>query len=481
MAGLSFGATLLVQTLLFQGIPHVTDAISHLFQAHLFALGKLWTPAPPCFEHFFQFNISFMANGQWLTLYPSGHALPLLPALKLHVLPLYGPTCTAASLLACTWIVQRFFGRPFARAFAILFLLSPMTLLIGGSFMSHVSLLFCGSTALVLGIYGIDRHSEQRPSFAIFAGAGFLMGMGAMIRPQDVVLLMPPIVIGAIWEYRRVVPALRRAIPDLLVGLAIPMAIQLFWNHHIFGSVFALGYGRTNIGSLTRGAVPDFGFTETFTVRDALVQLIWTLSRLNTALLGWPASLPFIGLAFLRWPPDRRDDIGLAAIGLVTAFYFSYGYYAREYEARFYSAFIPLPVVLALRGLQRLDGWLPPAAVPMLGLLLTLHAFAFYWPRYIVPNDGRDYEQASPIVNRLARQAGLAKARVLIDTRDPNGFRYSSGFIYNDPLLSGEVIYALDLPGKNACLFDAFPDRTIYRFRPNDDWTDGQFEKLARE
>jgi hypothetical protein len=481
-AALSFGATLGVQTFLFQGIPHVTDAISHLFQAKIFALGKLWTLAPPCFEHFLQFNISFTANGHWLTVYPPGHALTLLPALKLHLLPLYGPICTAISLLACAWLVQRFFGRPLARAFALLFLLSPMTLLIGGSYMSHISLLLCVSTALVLGIHGIDRVSARRPAFAFFAGAGFLMGMGAMIRPQDVVLLVPPILIGALWGYRTLVPALRCAIPGILAGLILPVAILLFWNHHVFGSAFALGYGRTDIGSLTRGAVPVFGLTDTFTLRDAVVQLVWTLSRLDSALLGWPMSLPFIGLAFLRRSQDRRDVLCLAAIGLVIAFYFTYDYYAREYEARFYAAFIPFLVVLVLRGLQRLDSWLPArAAVPMLGLLLTLQAFAFYWPRTIVPNYGRDYEQASPVVDRLARQAGLSKALVLIDASGSNDFRYSSGFIYNDPLLTNEVIYALDLPGKIGCLFDAFPDRTIYRFLPNGDWTAGRFEPVARE
>lgn len=357
-----------------------------------------------------------------------------------------------------------------------------MTLIIGGSYMSHISLLLCVSTALALGLHGIGRAAERRPAFAFFAGAGFLMGMGAMVRPQDVALLVPPIAMGVGWGYRRLKPAWRQAIPGILAGLAIPAAILLFWNHSVFGSPFALGYGRTDIGALTRGAVPIFGFTESFTPQDALQQLVWTLSRLDSALLGWPLALPFVGLVFLRWPGDRRDATCLVAVGLVTAFYFTYNYYAREYEARFYSAFAPFLIVLVLRGLQRLHGWLPSrAAVPLLGLLLTLHAFAFYWPRYIVPNYGLDYEQASPVVHRLAQKAGLSKALVLIDSSGSNGFRYSSGFIYNDPLLTGEIIYALDLPGKNECLFDAFPDRSIYRFRPNDDWTAGQFEKLARE
>lgn len=474
----SFGATWMVQTFLFQGIPHVTDAISHLFQAKIFALGRLRAVAPPCIEHFLQFNISFTADGHWLSIYPPGHALTLLPALKFHLLPLYGPVCTTATLLTCAWIVQRFYGRPYARSFALLFFVSPMILLVGGSFMSHISLLPCLASGIALGLHGLDRFAARRPAFACFAGSGFLLGLAALIRPQDAVILVPTILLGIIWGWRRVAPALRNAIPGLLTGLAIPVAAQLFWNHQIFGSIFALGYGRTDTGSIVRGAVPIFGFTDNFTLRHAVQQLVWTLTRLDAALLGWPVCLLFIGFAFLRRRPDRRDVIALTAVGIVTALYFTYDYYAREYEARFYFAFVPFLIILVLRGLRRLGEWRPlRAAIPLLGLLLTLHGFIFYWPGHIIPNYGRDYEQASPIVHRLAREAGLTHALVLIDTRDPNGFRYSSGFIYNDPELAENVIYALDLPGRNDCLFKAFPDRTIYRFRPNEEWTDGEFER----
>ncbi|HOU59880.1 MAG TPA: hypothetical protein PLT37_00585 [Kiritimatiellia bacterium] len=477
LGSLLFGATWMVQTFLFQGIPHVTDAISHLFQAKIFALGRLQVMAPPCIEHFLQYNISFTTDGHWLSIYPPGHALTLLPALKFHLLPLYGPACTTGTLLTCAWIVQRFFGRPYARAFALLFSTSPMMLLIGGSFMSHISLLLCLASGLALGLHGLDRFAAQRSAFACFAGSGFLLGLAALIRPQDVIVLVPTILLGIIWSWRHVVPALRNAIPGLLTGLAIPVAAQLFWNHQIFGSIFALGYGRTDTGSIVRGAVPVFGFTDNFTLRHAVQQLVWTLARLDTALLGWPLCLLFIGFTFMRRRPDRRDIIALTAVGIVTAFYFTYDYYAREYEARFYSAFVPFLIILVLRGLGRLREWRPlRAAIPLLGLLLTLHGFIFYWPGHIIPNYGQDYEQASPIVHRLAREAGLTKALVLIDASDPNDFRYSAGFIYNDPELAGNIIYALDLPGENNCLFKAFPDRTIYRFRPNEEWTDGEFE-----
>jgi hypothetical protein len=478
----TFCATLLVQTFLFQGIPHVTDATSHLFQAKILALGQLWAQAPACPDHFFQPNVIITSNGRWFAAYPPGHALTLWVAARFRCLPLYGPTCTALILLACTRIVRHFYGRTFARAFALLFALSPMLHLVGGSFMSHLSLLCCASLALAFGLEGLDRMARPGQAAALFVGSGFLLGMSILIRPQDVALLAPPILIGVVLGFRAIASAWRIAAPAMLAGLVIPISIQLFWNYRIFDSAWALGYGRTDVGSLSRVYMPSFGLSDSFTLQAAIQQFLWLILRFDSALLGWPTCLPFIGLAFLRRRPDRRDLLCLGAFVLVAAFYFTYAYYGREYEARYYFALAPCMVVLVLRGLYRLRAWRPiRAAVPLLTLLLILHAGAHYWPAYVVPHYRENYEETSPVADRLARQSQLSRAVVLIGGPGSPQLNYSSGFIYNDPQLAADVIYARDLPEKNHCLFAAFPDRTIYRLWLHDDWTHGTFEQLKQD
>lgn len=478
----AFAVTLVVQTWLFQGIPHVTDAISHLFQAKIFSLGRLWVSAPPCFEHFIQFNIYITSDGRWFSAYPPGHALTLLPALWLHVLPLYGPVCTSVSLLTCTWIVGRFYGQAFSRVFALLGLLSPMAILIGGSYMSHISLMLCVSLSLALGIYAVDRIHALRSAFTAFWGAGLLLSFAMLIRPQDVVVLAPPIALGLLLTWRKLQPVWRTAIPALLLGAIIPAAILFFWNNRVFGSPFVLGYGRTGVESLTHILVPKFGFSDSFTFPQAVQQLIWSLDRLNSVLLGWPLALPLVAVAVLRWPLDRRDLVCLTALAASFALFFSYDYYGLEYEARFYAAVAPAIVVLAARGLVQLHRWLRSGpSVPMLVLLLTLYAFIHYWPCYIAPNYSQDYEQVSTLLHRKVRLNDLADSLVLVPSDAANQFRYSSGFLYNDPLLENEVIFARDLPEKNNCLFEAFPRRSIVRFLPNDDWSDGQFVPVTRD
>jgi hypothetical protein len=138
-------------------------------------------------------------------------------------------------------------------------------------------------------------------------------------------------------------------------------------------------------------------------------------------------------------------------------------------------------VFLVVRGVTALAdrlqcrfGLSSDAVVAGLLAALTLHALVFYWPSYLWPTFSRDYEQASPVVRNVAEREEPGKALILIDTSGANTFRYSSGFMWNDPLLTNEVIYARDLGDeKNECLKSAFHDRTIYRFMPNADWSDG--------
>ena len=85
----------------------------------------------------------------------------------------------------------------------------------------------------------------------------------------------------------------------------------------IFDSAWALGYGRTDVGSLSRVYMPSFGLSDSFTLQAAIQQFLWLILRFDSALLGWPTCLPFIGLAFLRRRPDRRDLLCLGAFALV--------------------------------------------------------------------------------------------------------------------------------------------------------------------
>ena len=100
----------------------------------------------------------------------------------------------------------------------------------------------------------------------------------------------------------------------------------------------------------------------------------------------------------------------------------------------------------------------------MLGLAFYGHAALHYWPGYLLPKYRAGYEESTRVVEQAVRQQGLAQAVVMIGPDDGASFFYSSGFVFNDPLLSGDVVYARNVEGALDCLRKAFPGRSFHAY-----------------
>ena len=466
IAAAGFLGAAAVQAGLFDNIPHITDATSHWFQARIFATGRLSAEAPPCPAAFFQHNVVVGAAGQWHTKYFPGHALWLLWPLRLAMMPL----AFALFLAAAHRIAAHYFGRPAAHVSAALLATSPLLLLLGGSFMSHTTLLMwmAGGWAFLLNAI---RPGAPVRGGACAAAAGFCGGMGLLTRPQDAVVA--GVLIGAATLPRliRAREAWIRNALGLVVGAALPLGFLLIWNHHLYGDLLATGYHLA--GGPARSQTPiirdAIGLSADFPWTRALAQSLWTGLRLNQALLGWPAALPLL-LPALLLPAIRRGNgiclLGAAAMYLPYAFFHYYGF---ELEARYAAAAAPFLIVMVARtliALFRAAGAIP-AGRPALAAWIAafvLYAGGYYWPAYLVPRYAGAYEEASPAIHQAAQTAGLdTPALVLL----PNaGFVYSSGFIHTDPDLAVPIVYARDIPGELACLRESFPHRTFYRWEP---------------
>ena len=83
----------------------------------------------------------------------------------------------------------------------------------------------------------------------------------------------------------------------------------------------------------------------------------------------------------------------------------------------------------------------------------------------------------TPRVGRQIAQAGIHHALVFVHTDEESGsFDYTSAFILNDPLLQGDVIYALDLgPDQNPRLMAQYPGWSYYRY----DFLSGTLSAIA--
>lgn len=456
-----------VQERLFEGIPHVTDATSHLFQAKIFNQGRMYAPVPPCPDAFWQPNVVMTTSGKWFTKYTPGQALLLAAGMRLGFLSWVLPLCLALTVVLLGRMLEDHSGRVEARAFMVMFALSPLALLLGGSYMSHVPALALAAAGLFVWLKSRSAERVWRAA-ALQALAGFFLAFSALVRPTEFVLMGMIGFLFFLASPREDWRWLFNSLPALVAG-ALPVAVVWgAWNLALYGDPLAIGYGYTTADVRRASFQGHFGLSETFGARDAFAQLVANLDRFNRAMLGFPSSLLLVPFAFLRM---RRRLTWLAAAGIaVTVGVYFFYEYRPEYEARYYYLALPFFVYLAVAGLRNIVSW--GAFRPWnrfvwqaawLGLAACyLHGAGSYWRDYLVPAYGHGYEECSSALGREVTARGLTDAVVLVTP--PDSFAYSSGFIHNDPFLRDGVIYARGDERSAACLKEAFPGKTFFRY-----------------
>lgn len=456
-----------VQEGLFDGIPHVTDATSHLFQAKIFAAGRMWAPAPACPDAFWQPHVLITHSGKWFTKYTPGHALLLAAGMKLGLLKWMLPLCLMVVVVSLGSLLEAYEGRSAARVGMVLLATSPLALLLSGSFMSHVSAMASLAAGILCWTRFRGAASFRRGRLWATAG-GFLLAASALTRPHEFVLMgFAGVLFSISWraeEWRDI----WRSLPWLILGAAPVLAFWMQWNIAQYGHPFAVGYGFSGGDALRPAFQGHLGLSSSFGWREAVSLWIWNLTRVNESFLGWPVSLLFVPFAFIR-RGDRLLYLSVLGAFVGMGFYFFYEYRG-ELEARYYFLILPFFVHLTVRGMRNIVRFrssvrwraLSIQGIWLVGLAFGLYAALFYWPRVLAPRYGDRYEEASTEVERAVRQAGLDQALVLVGPENGSSFFYTSGFIFNDPLLRGNVVYVRDMPGIRDCLRQAFPLRKFY-------------------
>lgn len=462
---------------LFDGIPHVTDAISHLFQAKILASGHWHAELPPCPLAFFQHHVMMTTDGKWFTKYSPGHPILLAAGLRAGEAALFAIAAHAALLAATYGTARRFFDERVARAATLALLFSPLSVLLAGSLMSHTTFL----AAFMLGCWALAAAFTARP-VAWATAAGFAFGWSFLIRPHEFLISAAAVALGALAARPAMIAALLRMAVPLALGFMPCLAIQAAWNHHLYGRAWALGYGFTGDTSLFPMFQSTFGLHEGFGWAEAFRLSIHRLLRFEQAALGWPVTLPLLVMA-LPAVRDPRVRFLAAACAVHAGVYFFYDYLGHEYEARYY--FNLLPPLFALMGFGFVR-WIGASAARRTAALIVaaagcLHAVGAYWPRALLPVYHGDYEQATRCLHARALAEVPGSSLILIDSGTPETrFRYSAGFLFNDPGLTGPVIYARAEYGDSVdCLVQAFPRRTVYRYVADPGrWCDGQLVPL---
>lgn len=459
-------------------VPNVEDSIAFLFQAKIFALGRLWVPVPHL-PQFFREEFLLMYHGHWFGKYTPGWPVLLAVGVKLGIDWLVNPVLLAGCLGLTYLIGKELYGRPVALLGTALAATSPFLLFFAGTFMAHTPTLFyfLASVYLVLLWYRREHVQDNGVQFtlqgwAFLVPAGFLLGMAAITRQLDTIGLALPFAVLFI----------RRPLALGWVGLAavIPVAITLAFNKDLTGgfltSPYALQYPWDRLGF-----GPTVGGPGTWNVDYTLAKGFWNLAYnielVQVNLFGWPyyfaLALPAIPFALGR---ARRWDLLLAAsaagLFIVYLAYYSpgdwFGFPRYTYGA------IPWLALLAARGLQELyylalrlplgrpASRLAALAFPLLlGLGLIAYSWLVFMPKERTVIAG--YSQFDDLAVAAVRQAHLHHAVVFQVQNPTDWWPYGGVVTENSPLLNGDVVYARDWGPNDRELMRLYPGWKYYR------------------
>lgn len=330
----------------FDARPTTADEISQLWHATMLARGRLALPPDPNPEFFAIDNI--IDRPLWMSQFPIGGPAVLAVGLLAGAVWIVNPVLTALTTLNVYRFAQRAYGEPLARAAAVVFVASPMVLLLGASHMNHTPTAWLLTLALAaLPVWYATTEATRLRRAALLIGAS--VGVAFAIRPLDAV------VGGAVMGLMMLRHAMRdrERARSLLVAVAagsVPLALTLMVNALTTGHALRFGY------ELLWGANHSLGLHDDPTGHPhtpwrALLLGIKYVAQMNWIALAWPVPILLVvatGLLFLRRP--RRWDRLLLALFAAQVFVYAFYWHDGQFVGpRFLFAAVPALLILTAR------------------------------------------------------------------------------------------------------------------------------------
>ena len=314
--------------------PVLVDEMAQLFQARVFASGRLAAPAPEPAAAFLILH-TWITDAGWVSLYPPTHALALALGMVFRVEWLVPPMLGGLGVVLVYLVARGLYGPKTARAAAVLWALSSWVMFMSATYMNHVT-----AVTLALACWALVWAPRPRPRPLHLAAAGLCLAAVAATRPLDAVAAGLPvlawILMGRRWS----------VIPWMALGMLPVFAGWGYFNWRLYGSPLTIGYTAVYGSELGLGFGMD-PWGRSFTPLVAASNLAAAMRRVNLYLYEWPipALLP-LGLWALAGRPHRPADavvaIGLLAVPALYFFYWHSGFYPGP---RFYYAAVPFLVI----------------------------------------------------------------------------------------------------------------------------------------
>ncbi len=448
------------------GLPHVIDSTVYFYQAKLLAAGQLGLAVPPGLDAYLAHPFVVASGGQHFPMYPIGHALLLAPGHMLGT-PWAMPAALVATALVLLYLWLRDeAGESTARLTAILGLVSPFLLVMGGDFMSHTGAL--AAFQLTLWTYARSRRAAPgRLAWALAAGGA--LGFFATVRPLTALGMSLPLAGDALWLLARS-PRDRAAWAGaLLLGCTIGLAPLAVQNTLVTGSPAVFPVSRHLDGSFRLGFGSGIVGNEHWPEK-AVANFLGSYNSLQKYLFTWPvaALAPLIlrmtlGPALAAW-----ELLAFSCAGGLSLLYGFHYYqdlcFGPRYIYETAGLWLALTAGACLFLARRVGAALGDVACGRGVVALALTGFtlaggAFYGPR-LVRGFSDDYWGVGPaLVNAVEARSPDSPAVIVVGTE-----LWNCAFPQQPVRLDAPVVYALEQPDIRA-LRAAFQGRIFWRAR----------------
>jgi 4-amino-4-deoxy-L-arabinose transferase-like glycosyltransferase len=425
------------------------------------AMGRLTVPSPAEPGSFWTpFVLDY--RGQRFGKYTPGWPAMLAVGARAGVPWLVNPLLAACALYLVYRLGQTLYGTRTGILAAALGLLSPLFLVLGGSFLSHIASMVW---LLLFSLWFIWTVQDRSRWYAL--GAGLALGVAFLIRPLTAVAWAAPFAVYALVRLLR-----RRAgwTPFLLMagGAAILAALLPLYQWAVTGDPLLnpytlwwpydrVGFGP-GFGAMPGGHSPQY----------AWINLKQDLARTATDLLGWPALswLPvLLGLALV---PRRRRDWALLVpfASLVFAYLFYWiGSPSRLWGPRYYFEGFSLLWVLGAAGLVKAwdwaggrHQWVRTAGLVGVGCLVAVNLGVLIPAR---AQQAHGFYGISRAQYRPILDANLHNALVIVYA--DRWLEYGAMLGEMTPTLDDDIVYARGSgPEADAAVIAQYPGRAVY-------------------
>lgn len=469
LLGAAFGFLLLVANFAYHRLPQ-GDAVGVYFQTKVFALGRLYAPAP-AYPEFFSVHAVRAFDNKWFAFYSPGHAILLLPGYLLGLTWLVGPALGALILFIIYRIALESCGPRVARLALLLGAISPFFLFLAASYDFHVGSLFF-STA---GLFFASRLTKQpRSAYAVMLGLS--IGGTFLCRPYTGLLL-------GIASFCYLLVTRPRSLPAMVAGTLPLIIVQLFYNRSLVGDYFTMPYQKLPLLHGI-GFSPDFGDASFnmagHTPLKAAINLGYNLFTMSLQLLGWPGLSVFPALLAVLLRRQRFVALLLCWVGALFVGHFFYWFHGvTPYGPKYVAESIPSLLILSAIGLSELRHHLAahdsmtdghPRQQILAGIVVLLLAYGMF---FHLPSHFRFFSTGrwgeTPRLVKAAHDLKIDNAIVFMKERIVHqSFFVTSGFIFNDPRLNSSIIFARDLGASNIKLIETYPNRKLFIVDEND-------------